>query len=136
MFPAKSVIEAEKFMVEQPQVDCPVFHKFSPGLYIRELHMPKDSIVLGHYQRFEQLCFLTKGTLIFHNEDGSNTEMSAPQVFTAPAGRKLAFVVEDAIFTNVHVNPDNETDIDKLEERYLDKSIALPIVNKEALCLP
>jgi len=127
MFPAKTIKEAEKFMVEQPQVECPVFHKFSPGLYIRELHIPVGTIALGHYQRFENLCFMVKGKLLFHNDDGTNTVMEAPHVFTAPPGRKLAYAMEDVIFTNVHVNPDDERDIDVLEERLLDKSVALPL---------
>ena len=126
MFPAKTLLEVEKFMVEQEQVWCPVFHKFSPGLYIRELHMPVDTIVLGHYHRFPNLCFFERGKLAFHNEDGTNTIMEAPQVFTAPPGRKLAYVMEEAVFTNVLLNPDNEQDVNKLEDIFFDKSVALP----------
>ena len=33
--------ELEREMLEFPQVDCPVFHHFGPGVCIRERHMPE-----------------------------------------------------------------------------------------------
>jgi hypothetical protein len=55
------------------------------------------------------------------NEDGSKTELAAPQVFVSKPGRKIGYILEDITWQNVYST--NETDIEKLEAMFLEKSI-------------
>ena len=48
-------------MKKLPQVECPLFHHFMPGMYVRELHIPRDALTVGKIHKFPCLNFLTKG---------------------------------------------------------------------------
>jgi len=115
-----SIDEIEEKMLQEEQADCPIIHKFSPGLYIRELHAYKGTLIVGHEQKTTHFNVMLKGRILLMNEDGSSTELIAPQSFTAKSGRKVAYVLEDMIWQNIY--PTTETDIEKLEETYLNKS--------------
>ena len=40
--------QVEAAFLEQPQADCPVTHRFGPGIYIREVLLPRGAYVVGH----------------------------------------------------------------------------------------
>lgn len=115
-----SIDEIEQKLLQEEQADCPVIHKFSPGLYIRELHAYKGTLIIGHEQSKTHFNVMLKGKILLMNDDGSSIELVAPQSFTAEPGRKVAYVIEDMIWQNIY--PTNDTDINKLEETYLNKS--------------
>ena len=119
-FQKYSIDEIEEKMLQEEQADCPIIHKFSPGLYIRELHAYKGTLIVGHEQKTTHFNVMLKGRILLMNEDGSSTELIAPQSFTTKSGRKVAYVLEDMIWQNIY--PTTETDIEKLEETYLNKS--------------
>lgn len=107
-------------MLTMPQVNCPVRHMFAPGQYIRELCMEKGTLAIGHRQRLPHLNVLVKGAVRMLNEDGTITEVRAPMVFVAPPGRKVGLVLEDVQWLNIYAT--DETDVEKLEALFLDKS--------------
>ena len=107
-------------MLAQEQVDCPVTHNFGPGVYMREVFIPKDTLALGHHQNFDHACVFIKGKLTLFTQDGERRELQAPMSFTAKPGRKLVYTHEDCIFMNVY--PTTETDVEKLEAHFLNKS--------------
>jgi hypothetical protein len=120
-------LEAE--MLKHPQADCPVVHRFAPGLYIRELTIPADTYVIGHRQTTYHLNIMLAGRIILTNEDGTRTELVAPQVFVGPPGRKIAYAVETVIWQNIY--PTTETDVATLEATYLDKSYAWQLAQRD-----
>jgi quercetin dioxygenase-like cupin family protein len=94
----------------------PLKHSFSHGIYIREMFMEKDSVVIGKLHKFSHTWFLLKGQLLVSTDEGSN-QYIAPCYVNAPAGTKrIIYAEEDSIFINVHPNPDNITDTDELED--------------------
>lgn len=105
-----------------PQADAPVAHYFAPGLYIREVTFPAGIFAIGHKQRFDQFNVFLQGKIAMVGKNGKLKELKAPMVFVAPAGQKMGYVIETATWLNIYSNPDDETDIDVLENRYLDKS--------------
>ena len=117
---AQNIEQVEDDLLKLPQVDCPVTHKFSDGLYIRELFMPAGTFAIGHHQNFRHFNVMLKGKVLVLNADGTKTELTAPMSFTAEPGRKIGYVIEDMVWQNIY--PTNETDIDKLEAHYLTKS--------------
>lgn len=118
--PSEKVEVLESHMLDHPQVDCPVVHHFGPGIYIREVHMPKGTLALGHAQRFEHLNIMLKGKVAMPSPDGGLKIIEAPAIYVGQPGRKFGLVLEDVVWQNVYAT--DETDIDKLESMFLDKS--------------
>lgn len=110
----------EKTMLDEPQVSCDVLHRFGPGLYIREVHLPAGAFVVGHHQRGEHLNIFLKGRVMMLNENGSVSEMQAPMMFVGKPGRKIGYILEDVVWQNIYAT--TETDIDLLEEMFFEKS--------------
>lgn len=113
---------AEIEMLGQEQVDCPVTHRFGPGIYIREVFMPKGAYIIGHRHTTPHINIMLTGVIGLLNDDGTETVLTAPQTFVAQPGRKIAYIYEDVIWQNVHST--EETDVEKLEAMFLDKSPA------------
>ena len=119
--PSPDTLEAE--MLALPQVDCPQAHHFGPGIYMREVTIPEGTLVVGHAHRAPHMCILMAGTLRVIDGSGEMREMTAPFIFTAPAGRKVGYAVKgDVVFQNIHAT--DETDLDKLEAMFVEKSPA------------
>ena len=100
------------------QIDCPVRHYFAPGLYAREITIPAGIVLIGAVHRMQNIAVLSAGRLRLV-VDGGSIEITAPHTVVIAAGAKNAAVaLETAVWTNFLPNPDNETDADKLAERY------------------
>ncbi len=118
---------------EQPE--CSLVHNFSPGVYVRELTMPTDSIIVGHEHRTQHLNIISKGSCILLDLDTQETtDIVAPYTFESKAGvRKVLYIVEECTWSTVHVT--QETDLDKLEAELIVKSDTYIKNNKELECL-
>lgn len=106
-------------MLKEEQAECPVYHHFYPGIYMREVHIKAGVFSIGHFQKTEHLNIFQQGKVNFVNEDGSTQILEAPMIFTSKPGRKAGLILEDMIWFNVYST--TETDIQKLEDTYLDK---------------
>jgi hypothetical protein len=108
------VVRLEKGLESQPQVDCPVRHYFAPGMYAREIRIPKGTVLVGAVHKTENLAVLSAGRLQLVTDSGT-VEISAPHTLTVKPGQKnAALALEDAVWTNFF--PTDETDPDKLVE--------------------
>jgi len=125
---AEKVEKLEERMLKEEQVDCPVTHKFGPGIYIREVFLPAGSYVVGHHHNYEHMNVMLTGRIKFFGSDNEWTELEAPQTFVSPAGRKVAFVFEDTIWQNIYST--DEKDPDKLEEELLTTSMTFQEAQK------
>ncbi len=117
----KNIEQLESMMLNLPQVDCPVSHFFGPGIYIRQLTMLAGTTAIGHYQKEEHLNVMLKGKVAIIDGDKVKV-LTAPQIFVGKPGRKIGHIMEDCVWQNIYAT--DETDIDKLEEMFLDKSQA------------
>ena len=93
-------------------------HRFAPGLYLREITIPQDKLIIGHHHRQRHLNVFLKGELILFNLDGTRKRLTAPMVFTGAPGRKVAFAIEESMWMNIYAT--DETDLKKLEQTYID----------------
>lgn len=107
-------------MLQLPQADCPVRHLFGPGLYIREVTLPAGAFAIGHRQKTTHMNIMLQGRVMVISETGERTILEAPLTFVGQPGRKVGFILETVIWQNVYAT--DETDIEKLEAMYLDKS--------------
>lgn len=112
----------EKAMLSMPgQYDPPVTHHFHNGVYIRETFFPAGTLVIGHAHKAPTLNVMMMGRMLLASPDGP-LEIAGPYTFVSPAGRKIAYVLEDTIFQNVFAT--DETDVAKIETAVIDKSAA------------
>lgn len=96
----------------------PVNHWLAPGVYVREIALPADSVVVGRIHRFEHLSIITRGRVTVFTEHGKRS-YAAGDVFLAPAGTKrVVWTHEDATWLTVHPNPDDLADAAQLEQRF------------------
>ena len=126
--------ETEKNMLERPQVECPIVNHFGPGVYVREMHVPAGTLLMGHHHKESHLCMLLAGELVVF--DGEKTSiLIAPAVFMGSPGRKIGYAISAVVFCNLHANPTNETDLVKLADIFTVKSdtFRLDEQKKEAL---
>ena len=108
------VEKLEESMLNLPQIHCPIRHHFAPGVYAREITIPKDTVLIGVVHKRDNLVVLSAGKLRLVTEDGF-AEITAPHTMLCKAGSKNAAVaLEDAVWTNFFAT--DETDPDKLVE--------------------
>tara|TARA_R110000782_G_scaffold263174_1_gene355699 strand:+ start:29 stop:892 length:864 start_codon:yes stop_codon:yes gene_type:complete len=115
----EGIEQVEAGMLNLPQVDCPVAHHFGPGIYIREVTMPAGTFAIGHRHKTKNLNVMLTGKIVMR-KNGEMVTITAPFIFTAEPGRKVAYVLEDTVWQNIYAT--EETDIEELESMFLDKS--------------
>lgn len=120
MFAGKDVESAESELLQHEQAECPVIHRFGPGIYIRELSMKAGTFAIGHRQKFDHTNIVLKGRATIFNDDGTTTEVIGPTVFVGKPGRKMGYIHEDIVWQNIYAT--TETDIETLESMFLEKS--------------
>lgn len=117
---AISVPQLEREMLQMPQAECQVWHRFGPGVYIREMLIPAGTLILGHSHRNEHINVMLSGTFALVREDGSVDVLHAPMFFVGSAGRKMGYAIEDTVWQNIYAT--EERDLAKLEEMFIEKS--------------
>lgn len=100
-------------LLELPQPKVNVRHIYGPGIYMREMQVAAGLLIVGRAHRERHECILVRGRLVFFNEDGTQTELTAPAEFEAGPGRKVARIEEDLTFVNIFRT--EETDVETLE---------------------
>lgn len=118
----------EKTMFQLPQVDCPLIHRFTDGMYIREIFMPAGTLVTTLVHRTNHPFVLTKGKVSVWN-DGKVEHLQAPHVgITQPGTRRVIVIHEDATWITFHVT--DLTDPDEIAETICDTR-ANPMLNED-----
>lgn len=117
--------EVQEELAQLPQVDCPLTHRFAPGVYLREIFMPAMSIIIGKIHRTSHFNLILQGRCLLINEDGSRTELQAPMTFVSEAGvQKVLIILEDTVWATIHST--NETDLTKLEAELIEPFQPVP----------
>lgn len=117
---AGNIQQVEAVLLEEEQAACPVIHRFGPGTYIREVHIPAGTVAVGHHQNFEHMNIMLQGRVTVLQEDGSTSELKAPMMFVGKPGRKIGYIHEDVVWLNVYST--TETNVEVLEAALLTKS--------------
>jgi len=108
-------------------------HIFTPGLYLRKMFMPRNTILTSKIHNTEHPYIISLGIVkIWSQEFPNGVEIIAPYTgITHKGTRRLILAYEDTFITTIHANPDNCQDMDKLEERiikkHINKLLSIPI---------
>jgi hypothetical protein len=107
------IFEAELAQLSQLQV--PVIHRFTEGLYIREVHVPAGTVFTSRTHKTQHPFVISKGTCDIVDEKGGITRVSAPHTGITEIGTRRVFAVyEDLVLTCFH--PTTLTDPDEFVE--------------------
>lgn len=117
-----SIDELEAVMLDNfPVIDCPVTHRFTDGMYVREIFMPAGAFITSKIHKTQHQFFILKGKATVWI-DGVEETIEAPYIgITEPGTRRVLLVLEDCIWATSHPNPNNET-LEQLEERIIEKN--------------
>ena len=114
----KCVDTLEQKIMGLPAAECPVVHRFTPGLYIREILMRKGTLITSKIHLTEHPYVISKGVVDVFIEGVGWKRYAAPYTgITKPYTRRILFIEEDTIWTTFH--PTDETDLAKLEEQLI-----------------
>lgn len=101
--------------------NCPLKHTFAPGVYVREILIPRGMFVVGKIHKHAHPNFLMKGEVTVITESGGRERLKAPLSMISPPGTKrVVFAHEDTVWITIH--PTGETDLAKIEEHVIAKS--------------
>ena len=96
----------------------PLTHWLAPGIYAREIRLAAGTLVVGKIHRHRHFNVISAGRITCYTEYGLEHHQ-APAAFISEAGTKrVVYTHEDAIWTTIHPNPTNETDLTTLEAMF------------------
>jgi len=116
------VDELEAFMAENYEVfECPLVHRFTPGMYIREIFMPTGTLVTSKIHKTEHPYTISKGRVAVSIDGKDWEEFEAPYTgITKPGTRRILYIIEDCIWTTYHLNEEDSQDLKEIECRLLE----------------
>lgn len=118
-----------KELGQMEQVDCPLRHYFAPGVYLREIFMPADSVVIGKIHRTEHFNIIQKGRVRVAHGDGTTMVLEGPCTFVSKAGvQKTLYIETDTIWTTIHIT--SETDLAALESALIEPDDSYPVFDR------
>ena len=112
-------VETELTCLSGEHISIEEDHKFTDGLYIRTVFLPKRTLLVGKIHKTEHANLLSKGDVSVLTEF-ENTRYLAGASFLSPAWTKrIVYANEDSVWTVFH--PTTSTDLKEIEELVIAK---------------
>jgi hypothetical protein len=93
----------EAAMQGHTPAECPVTHRFAPGLYIREIFIPAGTLLTSALHKTEHPFVLAMGRIAVISETEGRVLYHAPHVGITPAGTRRALYAEtDVVWVTIH----------------------------------
>lgn len=124
----KDILNLEEKMKSLPDVfygdtdNCPLKHSFADGIYVREIFIPKGTLLVGKIHNHEHPNFLMSGDVSVFTEEGTS-RLKGPLSMISKAGTKrVVYAHEDTVWITVHTNQKNTQDLKEIEDFVIAKS--------------
>jgi hypothetical protein len=113
----KKMDEIEAKMVDNYELLVfPLVHRFTDGLYVREIAITKGTLLTSKTHLTQHQFFLLKGKISVWDNEGNEQYLEAPYIgITQENTRRIAYAWEDCVWATCHPNPTNEM-LEELEE--------------------
>lgn len=125
-------LEAQMRIMEQLPI-VPVHH-FADGLYAREILIRAGTLLTGKVHSTEHLNIVSQGSIAVWTEDGMRIVTAPCTLISRPGTKRVGFALEDTVWTTIHANPQNLTDLTALELALID-DVKSALTSKESPCL-
>ena len=103
----------EHRLMELEPIELPLTHRFTDGMYIREIFMPKGALLTSAVHKTNHPYVISKG--ICKVFDGNDVvTLAAPHTGITEANtRRLILIEEDTIWTTFHIT--DKKDLEEIE---------------------
>lgn len=117
-----AIVALEHVMKQMPehQIEIETIHHFGPGVYMREVRIPKGATVVGKIHKTEHYSILSQGELSVWTEGGMKRLKASHVVLSQPGMKRVGYAHEDTVWITVH--PCEERDLHKLEKQLIAES--------------
>lgn len=117
------------------QIEVPLEHHFSKGVYAREMRLPAGSLIVGKIHKHQNLNILSQGEVSVFSVDGVMRVKAPFTLVASPGAKRVILAHTDVVWTTIHGT--HETDLEKIENEFIAKTYdeVIPLGNKEKLCL-
>lgn len=112
------IMEFERALKQLEQVDLPVEHHFAPGIYMRRMFIPAGVCLTGKIHKHEHLNICT-GDISIVTESGTKRLTGQHILLSSVGVKRVGFAHADTTWITCHLNPTDETDVEKLEAMYV-----------------
>ena len=99
---------------------CPVTHTFTDGMYIREIFMPKGTLLTSKIHKTKHPYFVMTGKAEVVTDEGVVVIEAPYHGITQPNTKRVLKIIEDMVWITCHAT--EETDLKKIEEQVIAKS--------------
>lgn len=101
-------------------IELPLVHRFTDGIYVREIFMPKGTLLTSKIHKTRHQFMVLKGEVSVLDEQGNEVRITAPHIGITEIGtRRVLYIHEDCIWATIHANPDNENEVE-IEARIIE----------------
>lgn len=130
------IAEVKKEMSVIGLHDFPMYDLFTPGIYVRTVHIPEGAYVISERHKTIHPFMLSKGSITVFTESGGMETYHAPYLGVTFPGIRFARSNSDVIFTTFHstkVMPTDDSEQElikarkKVEKRVIEKDKSLII---------
>jgi hypothetical protein len=98
----EKIEKMESELLTLDQIHMPVEHRFINGMYVREITIPKGTILTGAVHKFDYVDIMLSGDIAVATPDGMK-RLTGINIMAGPAGRKRAgYAYEDTRWLTVH----------------------------------
>lgn len=107
----ESIFQLEEQMKEHEQVEIPPTHRFINGMYMREITIPKGTLLTGRIHKFDHFDVMLSGDISVSSDDGTVKRLTGINIMEGKAGKKRAgYAHEDTRWITVHASPVRDGD--------------------------
>jgi len=117
--------ELEAAMLENCEpVHCLTTHRFTDGMYIREIFMPAESLITSKIHKTEHPYIVSYGKVAVSIDGDEWNEITAPYTgITIPGTRRVLYIIEDCIWTTFHRIDDMKSEYNNLNDEEKEKIV-------------
>lgn len=97
------ILALEEAMRQEPdQIHIEPVHYFAPGLYAREITIPKGAVLTGKIHLFGHINIISKGDISVLTEQGVKRIKAPATIVSEPGIKRVGFAHEETVWTTVH----------------------------------
>ena len=101
-------------------VDCPLVHRFSSGVYIRQITIPAGTCIVGKIHATKHFNIILSGHCFVIQSDGVKIDVNGAYTYESDAGvQKCVYALTDTIWQTIHVT--KLTNLDEIEREIIAK---------------
>ena len=117
-------LEAELIQHPDELIHGPLVHKFTDGMYIREIFMPAGSLWTSKIHKTEHPYVVSYGKAAVSIDATDWYEITAPYTgITTPGTRRILYIIEDCIWTTFHRIDGMKSEFNDLDEKEIEKIV-------------